>query len=217
MPEGHSILQPRAFVFGQITEPLEIEPTGRSGIFAVRFHPHGFTPFATLALTGMENRAVPLTALFGDEGFELEKQILAENQVSTRIEKVAAFLLKRLTLPETSNRMIQTVIGAMFELRGQFSISDLTDDAGINRRQLERKFSSATGLSPKQLAKFIRLQEVLKNLLDVEKNNLTRVGYASDYYDQSHFIRDFKAFTGVSPKAFYADKLQMSALFTKKE
>ena len=124
MPEGHTILQPRAFVFGQITEPLEIEPTGQSGIFAIRFHPHGFIPFATLPLAEMENKAVPLTVLFGHEGLELEREILAENPVSVRIEKAAAFLLKRLTLPETSNRLIQTVIDTMFELRGQLSISE---------------------------------------------------------------------------------------------
>src|ERR1043165_6072685 len=71
--EGNCIIQPRCFVFGQITTPLAIEPSGRTGIFAARFHPDGFTPFATIPVSSMENRAVPLQELFGDEGIMLEE------------------------------------------------------------------------------------------------------------------------------------------------
>ncbi|MFD0878251.1 helix-turn-helix domain-containing protein, partial [Massilia pinisoli] len=47
--------------------------------------------------------------------------------------------------------------------------------------------------------------------------SLTAIAYEGNYYDQAHFIKDFKAFTGVSPKKFYANNLRMSALFIDKE
>ena len=67
MPDGSNIIQPNCFVFGQITTALEIEPTGNTGMIAVRFHPDGFLPFATLPIREMENRAVSLKELFGEE------------------------------------------------------------------------------------------------------------------------------------------------------
>lgn len=78
--DGSSTLQPKCFVFGQLTRPLEIEPTGSINIFSVRFHPNGFLPFATIPVKEMENRAVSLENLFRDEGKRIETDVLsAEN------------------------------------------------------------------------------------------------------------------------------------------
>lgn len=71
-----NIIQPRCFVIGQLTQPLEIEPTGETGIFSVRFHPAGFLPFATIPIKELENTAVPLEKLFGKTGKEIEEKIL---------------------------------------------------------------------------------------------------------------------------------------------
>jgi transcriptional regulator GlxA family with amidase domain len=96
---------------------------------------------------------------------------------------------------------------------GQLSIDELSRQTKTNRRQLVRKFSSAIGLSPKQLSKTIRLQATLKTLLTRKVTNLTDLAYESDYYDQAHFIKDFKEFTGLTPKEFYGDHLKMSLIF----
>src|SRR6476660_1366783 len=59
LQDASKIIQPKSFVFGQITSPLDIEPTGATNIFAVRFHPDGFTPLAGISIKNMDNRAVP--------------------------------------------------------------------------------------------------------------------------------------------------------------
>ena len=96
---------------------------------------------------------------------------------------------------------------------GQLSVDELSKQTNINRRQLERKFSSAIGLSPKQLSKTIRLQATLKMLLSKKFTSLTALAYENEYYDQAHFIKDFKELTGFTPKEFYGNKLKMSLLF----
>src|SRR6476620_3853489 len=65
---GNSIIQPKCFLIGQLTRPLQIEPTGKTGIFSVRFRPDGFSPFATIPIKEMENTAVSLEKLFGKDG-----------------------------------------------------------------------------------------------------------------------------------------------------
>ena len=70
----------------------------------------------------------------------------------------------------------------------------------------------------KQLGKVVRLQTALKMLLQEQSESLTKIAYESEYYDQAHFIKDFKEFTGINPKQFLADdKMILSSLFYKKD
>jgi AraC-like DNA-binding protein len=207
------IIQPRCFVFGQITSALEIMPTGITGIFAVRFFPESFTPFASLPANEMENRAVPLHELFGAEGTLLENAVLNAPTNEKRIKIVETFLLKRLSVPGPFDKVIRSGVETIVRLNGNLTVDALSEQLNVNRRQLERKFSSVIGLSPKQLSKMIRLQATLKMLADKNFTSLASIACEGDYYDQAHFIKDFKEFTGQSPKKFYADNLKMSLLF----
>lgn len=215
MDSGNSIIQPHCFVFGQLTRPLEIEPTGITGIFSVRFHPNGFFPFASVPIKGMENRAVPLDELFGTAGSEIAHTILAAGSAPERIQLIETFLMSRLTDTETIDRIVASTVETIMTVNGQLSVDELSDRLKINRRQLERKFASAIGLSPKQLSKTIRLQATLKMLLNNTHTNLTALAHESDYYDQAHFIKDFKELTGLTPKEFYGNSVQMSSHFYK--
>lgn len=210
---GNSIIQPQCFVVGQLTRPLEIEPTGETRIFSVRFHPNRFLPFATIPIKEMENTAVTLKKLFGKEGQEMERNILKANSTSERIKLIEIFLFNRLTKSETVDRIVKSTVDTMLTANGHISIDALSKQTNINRRKLERKFSSAIGLSPKQLSKTIRLQATLKMLLNKQFTSLTALAYENEYYDQAHFIKDFKEFTGLTPKEFYGNNLKMSLLF----
>lgn len=210
---GSSILQPKCFVFGQVTRPLDIEPTGRTGIFAVRFNPDGFVPFATKPLSTMENRAVALEELFGNDGLQLESDILTARTTADRVKIIELFLNERVGSAELIDKIIKSTIAAMFTLNGELSVSEISKEMKVNRRQLQRRFSAVIGLSPKQLSKIIRLQAAIKLLMNNEQGNLTDIAYEGNYYDQAHFIKDFKEFTGVSPKKFYSGQLKMSSLF----
>ncbi len=211
--EGGNFIQPRCFVIGQLTRPLEIEPTGETGIFSVRFHPNGFLPFATIPIKEMENTAISLEKLFGKDGREIEQKILTANSTSERIKLIEIFLLNRLTRNETIEQIVKSTVETILTDNGQLSVNELSKQVNINRRQLERKFSSAIGLSPKQLSKTIRLQATLKMLLNKNFTNLTSLAYENEYYDQAHFIKDFKELTGFTPKEFYGNNLKMSSLF----
>ena len=208
-----SFVQPRSFVFGQLSNTLEIAPTGRTGIIAARFHPDGFVPLATIPLAEMENRAVPLSELFGEEGDFLEKYVLAALTQAERIQQIETFLLARLNKLEVLDRIVKSSIEILLSQAGQVKVEEMAKKLNINRRKLERKFTTTVGLSPKQLSKIIRLQAALRQLNQNTELSLTELAYQNGYFDQSHFIKDFKAFTGISPKQFYANHLQLSTLF----
>jgi len=118
---GKSIFQPKCFVIGQLTRPLEIESTGKIGIFSVRFHPNGFLPFATIPIREMENTAVSLEKLFGQNGQEIEQQILATSSTTEKIELIETFLLNRLTENETIDRIVKSTVETILTANGQLT------------------------------------------------------------------------------------------------
>ncbi|KMQ65143.1 AraC family transcriptional regulator [Chryseobacterium angstadtii] len=212
MSDDQAVVQPRSCVFGQLTQPLVIEPTGITGIFSVRFQYEGFVPFATIPIKEMDDKAVSLDQLFGEDGIQLEKEVLECRTAEEKIKTVEDFLRKKLD-DKAIDRVVQSTIDTILTAGGQIPINELSRQTNINRRQLERKFSSAVGLSPKQLSKTIRLQAALKLLLNNEFTSFTDLAHETAYYDQAHFIKDFKDFTGLTPKEFYGENLKMSSLF----
>lgn len=207
------LLQPRAFVFGQVTTTLQIAPTGRTGIIAARFLPDGFAPFATMPISTMDNRAVPLSELFGDSAEELESQVLTANSAHERIKYIERFLFHRLATQPSIDNLARASVEILIRTKGQLSVETLAKDQQISRRQLERRFSSVIGLSPKQLSKIIRLQAALKLMEGKSFSSLASLAHESGYFDQAHFIKDFQEFTGTSPRQFYSDNMKISSLF----
>lgn len=215
--EQESFIQPRCFLIGQLTKPYIVEPIGVTGTFIVRFRPHGFTPFTKFPIRNMINTPVPLDQLFENEGTELAESILKANCVDERIEIIESFLFKKLKETEVIDRIVKLAIETINDTKGQISVSELSEFNNLSRRMLSRKFSSNVGLSPKQLSKIIRLQSTLSILLTQDISKLTDIAYENEYYDQAHFIKDFKEFTGVTPKEFYGDSLKMSLIFENLE
>lgn len=214
---GEVVVLPKCFLIGQLTKPYVIEPLGITGSFVVQFTPNGFLPFTTKPIKGMENTAVPLEELFGKEGLSLGQQILDAGNTADRIKITEAFLLEKLADQKNIDSIVQSTVETIFIANGQFSVNEFSKSKSINRRQLARKFSQSIGLSPKQLAKTIRIQNTLKALLNEDITSLTDLAYENEYFDQAHFIKDFKEFTGLTPKEFYGDDLQMSLIFDRKK
>jgi AraC-like DNA-binding protein len=213
--EDEFILQPRAMVLGQTTEPFYIQPTGYVNTFAVRFYPYGFANFVSTPLKNLANKETPIEYLFGETpSKELERKIVRASDTERRMEIVEGFLLSKLNEQATLDNVVNTTIDTLLSTNGSSSINTIVKDDLSKRRQLERKFLKQIGISPKQLGKVIRLQAALKMLLSKQTETLTRIAYEHEYYDQAHFIKDFKEFTGTNPKDFLEDKqLALSALF----
>jgi len=213
------IIQPREMILGQITEPFYIQPTGYVHSFAIRFYPYGFSCFVPSPLKDLANTETPISMLFGEsESTTLGAAMLQAATTEERIHAIESFLLKKLTEDAVIDAVVKQTVDTIISTGGNAAIGAILKDDLSKRRQLERKFSSQIGMSPKQLGKVIRLQSALKMLLNQQSENLTEIAYESDYYDQAHFIKDFKEFTGTTPGAFLDDDtLTLSSVFYKKD
>lgn len=208
------IIQPRAMVLGQITEPFFIEPTGVVHSFAVRFYPYGFANFTTVPLVDLTNRETPIAQLLGEgKAGALTQQITAAADTEERIRIIETFLFQQLAEQETADQIVRSTIDVILQSKGCLPVNEMLKDDPSKRRQLERKFAKQVGISPRQLGKVIRLQAALKMLLHQKEETMAAVAYENNYFDQAHFNKDFKAFTGTSPRAFFGDRtFELSSL-----
>lgn len=215
--EEEFILQPRAMVLGQTIEPFYIEPTGRVSTFAIRFYPYGFANFVSVPIKNLANTETPIELLFEQNPVnKLEQNIIRATGTHQRIEIIENFLLDKLNKQATIDKIVKMTVDALLSTNGSASINTILKADLSKRRQLERNFIKQIGVSPKQLGKVIRLQTALKMLLNEKSESLTRIAYESDYFDQSHFTKDFKEFTGIKPKEFLGNEnMALSTLFYK--
>lgn len=216
LSEDEFVVHPPAMVMGQRTLSYDIEPIGHVDSFAVCFYPLGFANFVNTPLHELVNKEVPIGNLFGKTpAKDLEQRMVTASNTRQRIQIIELFLLKKLHETNTIENIVRTTVEALVSTKGSSSIHAILKEDVSKRRQLERHFKKQIGISPKQLGKVIRLQTAL-NLLLNKSESLTNIAYESEYFDQAHFIKDFREFTGVSPKEFLGNEnMKLSSLFYK--
>ncbi len=214
--EDDFIVHPNAMVMGQRTKSYFIEPLGNVDSFAICFYPYGFANFVRTPLEKLVDTEKTIESLFGEiPAKALEQKIIQATNTQQRIEIIETFLLDKLSQNSTIENLVKTTVDSLLETNGSSPINQILKDDLSKRRQLERNFKKQIGISPKQLGRVLRLQTALKMLLNDEES-LTNIAYESEYFDQAHFIKDFKEFIGTTPKEFLGNEnMALSTLFYK--
>lgn len=210
---GTTSLQPKSFIHGQITSYIELEATGKIGVFSARFKPNGLQPFIDFDVAKLTDTTISIADVWGESGQKLEINILAATNNETRVAIVEQFLETKLSDIKKSNEVIDFCVEAVSNSNGSISIEKLTQELHIGKRQLERKFQAAVGLNLKTFSRIIRFNYALQLIEKKEFDSFTKVAYDGGFYDQPHFIKDFKDLTGLNPKQYFSENLEMVKFF----
>lgn len=206
-------MQPRSFVHGQIRKFIEVQPTGRIGIFAVRFQPSGLQPFLEFGAGELTEQNIEVSDIWGKDGDILADRILNAFTDMERIHILETFLLSRLEETTHMQARIDYCVYTILQSAGMVTVDRLAEETGIGRRYLERGFMAQVGLSPKVLSRIIRFQNVLRMIEKKQFSTMTLLAYEGGFYDQAHFIRDFREFTGMNPKTYFSEDLELTRYF----
>ncbi len=206
-------LQPRCFVHGQLHQYIDLAPTGNVSTLGVRFRPFGLQPFLPCSTASLTERSVSVADIWNGAGDQLADEVLHARTSTQRISTIEKFLLRRLNNNNINSDRVEWCTAAIARSNGNIAIEQLSQEVNMSRRQLERQFAAHVGLSPKLYSRITRFHQAMQAIEQNTQPSLTALAYDRGFYDQPHFIRDFKTFTGMSPRQYYADRPEMAALF----
>lgn len=169
----------------------------------VTFYPNGAFHFFDFILSEIENSSVDLSNIFCKQVAKAEELLFLKKSMAERVSVIENFLLKRYSpIPVYDSLIILKGIEVIKNSKGQATALSLSNYLSVSPKSLERKFSQYLGKTPKQIIKLIRFQTVVSDLSVNLDMNLTEYAYLNGYFDQAHFIKDFKALSGYTPKEF---------------
>lgn len=196
----------------QISKYFFLENTGTSGMIGIKLHPLAFYELFGQNLASLTDTVIPLESLIPEHEQSLNK--IGENEMgmNDRVQ-LAESWLKSIT-PKTEPK-VRLAIDRILEQRGITDIEALASEIDLSARQLERQFKKMIGLTPKFYSRIIRFSNIFQ-VMDSEDTSWVKVALQSGYFDQSHFIRNFKEFTGEEPSAYGFDEKNMANFFLNK-
>jgi AraC-like DNA-binding protein len=198
------ITTPPIELWGQIVRPLPIRSIGQNTMLGIRLYPHAAACFLNEKADLFTNQVVDFAAVSNKEVTSLHNKLLDISSWNKRIELIESFLLQKLSLAEKKLNKLAVVNDIMNELKQPDffdNIENVASRYGITSRYLQKLFLQYTGLTPKLYSKINRFQRSLQ-LITQNDTSLTSIAYDSGYFDQSHFIREFKSFTGYTPSGY---------------
>lgn len=185
---------------GRFTRVLE----GDGRVFGIKFRPGGFHPYWRRPLSELVDRSLPLHEIFGEAGQGLASAILACEDDEGRMSIAEDFLQSRLPAPDGNVLLIDQLVARIVADRELTQVDHLVALSGLNKRALQRLFNQYIGISPKWMIQRYRLHEALERLDRDLAPDWAEFALALGYFDQAHFIKDFKAMIGRTPAQYVA-------------
>jgi AraC-like DNA-binding protein len=193
-------LQPRSSIVSQTRRFVEIYPRGSTGLISVRFRPWGAYHFFRPPVAEIADHLVSAQDLWGSAVRELEERLVAATDTRQRADLVEEFLLAQLRRHQKAD--VEALVRTVWSRKGQLRVPELCREVGLTERSVQRIFAAALGTPPKSFARLARFLHACSVLREGSWSSLVQVAHDCGYYDQPHFIGDFKALSGMTPGTF---------------
>ncbi|RZM11412.1 MAG: AraC family transcriptional regulator, partial [Pedobacter sp.] len=187
----------RSIVSFRMSQYADVQMRKGSGCVAVCFYPGMAYHFFKFPMNDLANTTTPLSDLWKATS-DLEDQLALCNSGVMRVNMLQDLLIAQLSACNTDT-VIAHCVQQVQRTNGNLSVGQISSHLGLSQRQLSRKFQQNVGLSPKEYLRISRFIHSLKYLNHYPDYSLTEIALRCGYYDQAHFIRDYKEFTGFSP------------------
>jgi AraC-like DNA-binding protein len=201
----------RAEIGGPATAKFSTQLEDAGGVFAAKFTPAGFYPFARGPVSRFTDTKTNIGDIFGESGIALAHQIHAAATIEGRVSLLETFLRARLPAHDENVETISRMVYATANDREITKVEQLADRNAVTVRSLQRMFAKYVGVSPKWVIRRYRLHEAAEQLGNGSTVDYADLAVELGYSDQAHFLRDFKSVVGVSPGAYAKDNRSRTA------
>jgi AraC-like DNA-binding protein len=174
---------------------------------AASFKPGGGFPFFGLPADELENLILPLETVLGVEAHDLRDRLLEAPTTLARFQALERFLLARLDEHTGRSAAVLYALRAFHGAGRVPPVASVSAQIGWTATRFIATFRNEVGLAPKAYCRVARFRNVLASLASREDIDWTDVALSSGYFDQAHFIHDFKEFSGVTPSAYLRERV----------
>ncbi len=198
LPKAHTVCPRKLFCF---------DKEKKVSFLSVRFKSGAFRHFNPVPFAQLNDTYYSLINLWGQKGSNLLQKIDLLKTINQKINEIELFLHDAFTCyHKIKNDKWDVVIDDLYYNFKSITIHEIAKKSNLSMRQFERGFKAQFGITPKMFQKISRFQSVVKQLLLNQNSRYFDLIIDSGYFDQSHFINEFKALTGQTPLTYFCSK-----------
>ncbi|AUG80966.1 AraC-type DNA-binding protein [Kitasatospora sp. MMS16-BH015] len=179
----------------------ELSAPGAVGLVAVRFRAGALRHFLPVGVVEVTDRVVSAAELWGPDGRRLVEEVGLAGGAGARVAVLDRFLTGLLARRPPVDPWVDAAVQLVYRRPGGLRVDRLAERLGVGPRRLQRAFPAAVGVGPKEFQRLARFQRLTRALLLADQRTYLPEALAAGYYDQNHFIREFRSFTGRRPTA----------------
>jgi AraC-like DNA-binding protein len=192
-------------IAGPHTRSFAIDTDEQTCVIGVSFRPAGAVPFLKLPSDELQNLHISLEDLWGGMAREVRERALAAKTPEAKVRVVELALLERAAGMFDGQPVVEYAVANFLSRPAATRITDVADKTGFSTRRFIELFKQHVGMTPKLFCRVRRFQKVLRRITSGQPLNWTETALQCGYFDQAHFIHDFRAFSGINPSKYLAD------------
>ncbi|MDR8394545.1 AraC family transcriptional regulator [Aliifodinibius sp. S!AR15-10] len=169
---------------------------------SIRFTPNGYYKFLGISQKSFTNHVIQLADVIDKDLERLLQTLQKTPETKRRFRIVADWIKKAGGKTDPGSILVSDFIIKLLSQNPGLSVKQLTDKTGYTRKHLVDRFKEEVGLTIKEYQKIYRIYRVLKYVDAADHISWAQLAYKFGFYDQSHFIRNFKRYTGFTPSAY---------------
>ncbi len=191
-------LHKRSIVTARMSRPMDVQMRKGSGCLAICFFPGVAYKFMSLPMHALTDATVALEDIWIGLAAEIESKLAIAPSNDIRVA-IAQQYLTAFLVDSKHDQQVARCLQQIQLSDEPLTVKQLTDSIGMSQRQLSRRFLQRVGLSPNAYLRVNRFIRSLQHLKGYPLHSLTEIAHGSNYYDQAHFIHDYKDYTGCTP------------------
>ncbi len=206
--------QDNYLIAGQIRNYFYLKNSDESGMFAIKFQPTALSLLFGIKMNTIADTVIPVNTKHYKFLQSLIDIAISPYSFEEKIRKVENWFKKFLSKKPIAISHYEKAIATILNQNGQMHLEEFNEQNALSNRGLERYFKKHVGLTPKFFIRIVRFSYIFKLVQNTEFN-WSDIAYLAGFYDQSHFIKNFKEFTGENPSNYGFDDKNMANFFLK--
>ncbi len=196
----------KGWIAGIQKEFITYDPGQNSSMIVIQFKPGGALPFLQIPNEIFFNKIIELEDIWGYEFIKLRERLLNSLSPDNCFNILEEFLINKTKDKLVINPYVSYFIESIQKSPHIVTLSRIIEKIGFSQKHFISIFKKYVGTTPKHYSRIIKFQETLVKLEDNKNINWTQLALQTGYYDQAHFINEFKQFSGIQPTLYKTEK-----------